>query len=83
MCRGGYDPPLQERDDCFMWWKTQDKKTLLTGAIICSVAAVAALLNVLNNHDVWWVLITILFTLNAVIRWFSCAKKRQEKTDRE
>lgn len=62
-----------------MWWNNQDKKTLLINAIIWTLAAVAALLNVLNNHDVWWMLITVLFTLNAAIRWVSWAKKRQEK----
>lgn len=66
-----------------MWWNNQDKKTLLINAIIWTLAAVAALLNVLNNHDVWWVLITVLFALNAAIRWVSYAKKRQEKTNRE
>lgn len=57
-----------------MPWNNQDKKTLLINAIIWTLAAVAALLNVLNNNDGWRVLITVLFTLNAAIRWVSWGK---------
>ena len=66
-----------------MWWNTQDKKTLLINAIIWTIAAVAALLNVLLRHDGWWILITILFALNAAIRWVSYGKRRREKNDHE
>ena len=63
--------------------KTQDKKTLLTGAIIWTLAVVAALPNVLCRHDGWWVIITILFAANAAIRWISYTKKRQEENKHE
>lgn len=66
-----------------MRWNAQDKKTLLINAIIWTLAAVAALLNVLHHHDGWWVIITILFAVNAAIRWSSYAKKRQEENKHE
>lgn len=66
-----------------MWWKTQNKKMVLTGAIIWSIATVTALLNVLCRHDGWWVIISILFAINAAIRWITYAKKQQEENKHE
>lgn len=66
-----------------MGWNTQNTKTLSINAIIWTLAAVAALLNVLHHYDGWWVIITTLFAVNAAIRWISYAKKRQEENKDE
>ncbi|NBI66677.1 hypothetical protein D1646_07565 [Pseudoflavonifractor sp. 60] len=66
-----------------MWWKTQPEKTLLTGAIIWTVAFAAALLNVLCRHNSWWVIVTFLFAVNAAIRWITYAKQQQEVNHEE
>lgn len=66
-----------------MWWKTQNKKTVLINAIIWTLAAAAALLNVLCRRDGWWIIILILFAINAAIRWITYAKKRQEEKNHD